>query len=64
MQKNKDDRDKEKKRERYDENKPAYYDGCFFFKIKTKTKRKERQTALYNENVKTNVDKESAKPDY
>jgi hypothetical protein len=45
-----------------DENKPAYYDGCF--KIKTKTKRKERQTALYNENVKTNKDKESAKPNY
>jgi hypothetical protein len=39
---NKDDR--RKKKERYDENKPAYYDGCF--KIKTKTKRKERQTAL------------------
>lgn len=37
---------------------------CWFFKIKTKTKRKERQTALYNENVKTDIDKESAKPNY
>jgi hypothetical protein len=46
-----------------DENRPVYYDGLFV-KIKTKTKRKERQTALYNENVKTNIDKESAKPNY
>jgi hypothetical protein len=36
----------------------------FCVKIKTKTKRKERQTALYNDNVKTNIDKESAKPNY
>ena len=38
-------------------NKPAYYDDYF----KIKTKRKERRTALYNENMKTNIDKENAK---
>lgn len=39
-----------------DENRPAYYDG--YFKIKTKTKSQERRPALFNEHVKTNIDRE------